>query len=471
MKTLLSRPFAALLAAQLTLSVVGAAVAQPAPSSQVSEEARKHFKAGVAFLQDPDGARYEDAYREFKEAYRISPSWKILGNLGLASLKLERNAEAIDAYEKYLAQGGKEIESNERAQVERDLSALKAASATVTVQVTGTTGDVSITDQRSRSTGGAIQNFYTVTAGKPLTLKVQAGHHAFVAKSGDREAKREVDLTSDKPTELTFALDAPKTAAPPPPAAPPPATDTHPPPAEPRSSPLRTAGFVAIGVGGAAIVGGVITGLMAKGKQSDLESACPDKSHCPTANQSTADSAKSLATITNVLFIGGGVLAAGGGGLVIVGKPSEEASARRLVVSPGGPAAFGLTAAGTFLQHTYESTAKTPRTPRTPGTEAGGSHSPALLSVLSSGVLGVLAVQFSRRSSLAFVVERHVHGLHLQERVEAFGAEFAAHARLLVATERRGEVERIPVDGERARLDAPGDREAVGVVFRPDRAR
>lgn len=349
MKTL-SRTFAALLAAQLTLGAASSAVAQPAASSQVSEEARKHFKAGVAFLQDPDGARYEDAYREFKEAYRVSPSWKILGNLGLASLKLERNAEAIDAYEKYLAQGGKEIEAGERAQVERDLNALKAASATVTLQITGATGDVSVTDQRSRSTGGAIQNFYTVAAGKSLTLKVQAGHHTFVAKTGDREAKREVDLTSDKPTDLSFALDAtaPKAA----PAAPPPpvTTEPRPAPAEPRSSPLRTAGFVAVGVGGAAIIGGVVTGLMAKGKQSDLEGACPDKSHCPTSNQSTADSAKSLATITNVLWIGGAVLAAGGVGLIVVGKPVDsEPAARRVVVAPGGPGVFGITAAGSFL--------------------------------------------------------------------------------------------------------------------------
>ena len=104
-----------------------------------------------------------------------------------------------------------------------------------------------------------------------------------------------------------------------------------------------------MGVGGAAIIGGVVTGLLAKRKQSDLEGACPDKSHCPTANQRTADSAKSLATITNVLWIGGAVLAAGGAGLIVVGKPADtEAGARRVVVAPGGPGLIGITAAGSF---------------------------------------------------------------------------------------------------------------------------
>ncbi len=67
---------------------------------EISERARGHFTAGVNLLQDPDGARYEEAYREFKAAYAESPSWKILGNLGLASMKLERDGEAIEAYQK-----------------------------------------------------------------------------------------------------------------------------------------------------------------------------------------------------------------------------------------------------------------------------------------------------------------------------------------------------------------------------------
>src|SRR5690348_16782755 len=83
---------------------------------QITEAARQHFKAGVNFMQDPDGARYEEAYREFTAAYAASPSWKILGNLGIAAMKLERDGEAIDAMEKYLMEGGKELPTDERDQ-------------------------------------------------------------------------------------------------------------------------------------------------------------------------------------------------------------------------------------------------------------------------------------------------------------------------------------------------------------------
>src|SRR5262245_18752054 len=86
------------------------AQAARADEVQISDKARDHFRAGVNFLQDPDGARYEEAYREFKTAYADSPSWKILGNLGLAAMKLERDGEAIEAYQKYLSEGGTQVD-------------------------------------------------------------------------------------------------------------------------------------------------------------------------------------------------------------------------------------------------------------------------------------------------------------------------------------------------------------------------
>src|SRR3954465_11344987 len=54
--------------------------------SGISEEARTHFAAGVALLQDPEGEKVEDAYREFQKAYEIAGSPKILGNLGFCAM-------------------------------------------------------------------------------------------------------------------------------------------------------------------------------------------------------------------------------------------------------------------------------------------------------------------------------------------------------------------------------------------------
>src|SRR5258706_16405608 len=60
-----------------------------------SPEAREQFNVGVSLLQDPDGANYEEAFKAFLRAYTATPSWKILGNLGLSALKIERFVDGI----------------------------------------------------------------------------------------------------------------------------------------------------------------------------------------------------------------------------------------------------------------------------------------------------------------------------------------------------------------------------------------
>ena len=105
--------FRAYLAGLLLCGAVTSASPARAADVKISDNARKHFNAGVALLRDPDGARYEEAYGEFKVAYEASPSWKILGNLGIAAMKLERDGEAIDAFSRYLAEGKKDIDAGE----------------------------------------------------------------------------------------------------------------------------------------------------------------------------------------------------------------------------------------------------------------------------------------------------------------------------------------------------------------------
>ena len=66
------------------------------PSSDALQNARAHFSAGVNLLRDPAKPRYEEAYREFKTAYALSPAAQILGNLGLWAPILDRYSEALD---------------------------------------------------------------------------------------------------------------------------------------------------------------------------------------------------------------------------------------------------------------------------------------------------------------------------------------------------------------------------------------
>ena len=98
----------------------------------------------------------------------------------------------------------------------------------------------------------------------------------------------------------------------------------------------RTAGWVLIGVGGAALIGSGITFLIRSGAKSDLESACPgyESGTCPASSRGAVtdatDTGSTMSTLTSVLFPVGLVGIAAGVGLVIWGHNSKE---------PGAPAA------------------------------------------------------------------------------------------------------------------------------------
>ena len=53
-------------------AILALAPAARAADTPITPEARMHFAAGVALLQDPKAPRYEEAYREFKAAYEAA---------------------------------------------------------------------------------------------------------------------------------------------------------------------------------------------------------------------------------------------------------------------------------------------------------------------------------------------------------------------------------------------------------------
>lgn len=322
----------------------------PAVEQEPSPEARKYFQIGVELLQDPDGARYEEAFKSFRHAYDLSPSWKMLGNLGLSALKLERDTEAIEAYERYLAAGGSQIDPAEKQQVQRDLDVMKGSTGSVTLRVKGGAA-ATIDDTRQRSVGGPVLNSYQLAPGGALTLRLVAGHHSIAATAGDQHASVELDVTSDTKLEQELELAAPAAAVPTPSPAPPAPIAPAPTPTKPSGSSVQTAGLIVGGVGVAALVGGAVTGIIGLGKKSSLNDKCPDhvcayhSSAEQSSLQSDKDSLKTYGTATTALLLGGGVLAATGVTLFVVGSPKKEQVSFTSTFGPFG-AAFG--ARGSF---------------------------------------------------------------------------------------------------------------------------
>jgi hypothetical protein len=241
----------------------GLADARPADAQEVTNDARMHFSAGVNLLRDPGKPRYEEAYREFKTAYAIAPVTQILGNLALCAMMLERDAEAIDAYEKYL-KGMLEIDPKDREQIERDLSTLKVGVARV--NVSSNVKGVTIVDQRIRTQEDPVTNVYG-PVDAPLALGIRRGHHVMTARApGKPEQVWEFEAVAGEMPAHVFEF--PEEQAPPVPAVP--IVRIEPPPPE---RPIPRSFWYAAGATGVLGVATVVTGLFAVNARSDFEAA------------------------------------------------------------------------------------------------------------------------------------------------------------------------------------------------------
>jgi len=300
-------------------------------ASAVSKEAQDHFKAGVSFLQDPDGARYEEAYREFKAAYAASPSWKILGNLGIAAMKLERDGEAIEAFRKYLAEGGSELDADELAQVQRDLATLEASSATLDLTLPD---GATLLDERFPASGAAVQNSYG--PGPSIKVGVHPGRHRLTAKLEDKSsAAWEVELQPKEAKQHTFTFADGKVDVG--------VTTT---PAESGGNPLRVASYVGFGVGVLGVAVGTIFGLKAQDHYKQGNALCPDSGTCTLSSTDAqrrtqfgkdGDSAKTLSIVG---FVAGGVGLAAGVTLFVISSPKKEEPSN--VSAYFGPSELGV---------------------------------------------------------------------------------------------------------------------------------
>jgi len=266
-------------------------------------------------LQDPDGARYEDAYREFESAYAASNSPKILGNIGYCALKLERDGEAIAAYTRYLKEVP-EIDPVEATQIGRDVDTLRAGLVRVVVAVD--TPNATVIDKRLPIRGESITNLYGPVNGK-IELGLRPGHHIIEVKS----ATETLDIWDfDAKPAATLSR-----------------TVSHKPSEEPqRRAPTRVLPWIIAGVGGATLAAGGIFGALTLGKVNTIESHCPN-SQCPSsyALGPAQDDAHRFIRITDALLIGGAALTAAGLGLLVFSGGPE--APRRPTVGASPPAA------------------------------------------------------------------------------------------------------------------------------------
>lgn len=299
-----------------------------APTEEELATARMHFANGVELVQS-NPPNYQDAFRQFQLAYeKTHGSWKVMGNLGLCALKLERDGEALAYYQGYLQQGGDEINPDERAHIEREMLLIQGNMATI--EITTSEPDVRLAVSRQGSSVPVQiyeqEDSFSELGLRAGTLKITATN----AAGKTLEWQKTVAAGETVAHEFDFAAKEP---VPPAEAAGPtvPARDSS--AASSKMSGLRISGIVSAGVGVAALGGGAVLGALSQSKETKARDECINDI-CRQATKDDFDSAKTMATVANVLFISGGVLAAAGITLIIVGKNEPESAETAALVLP-----------------------------------------------------------------------------------------------------------------------------------------
>lgn len=318
------------LAAGLICALASTALAEV----EISDEARQRFRIGVSLLQDPEGPRYEEAYREFTEAYAASPSWKILGNLGLCAMKLERDGEAIEAYSKYLAEGGDQIDEDEREQIQTDLDALRAGLVTFTLSVS--VPGALLIDERVPNRGNSVINHYGPLTDGTVTFGGHAGLHRIRARlAGYEDAVWEINARAG--TQHTHLFDLVPTRK---------GEQTTTQPGDTGIRPVPTSVYIGLAATGVFAAGAAVTGALAVSKGSAYDDANDGTN--PGHADDLRSSTQTMNLATDVL-LGATLVSAGITAYLYFTRPTVATRSARLEWTPVlAPGAGLMSVSGSF---------------------------------------------------------------------------------------------------------------------------
>lgn len=269
------------------------------------ESARAHFKLGVDFYRERN---YRAALIEFQRAYADAPHYKLLYNLGQASLELQEYASAIDYLTDYLKEGGAEIAPERAAEVEQSIRYLESRIAYVRIATNEPDAELYVDD--------------TSVGRSPLdkAVRVGAGRHKFSAvREGQPPVERKIDVAAGDETEVRLDFNKASEALASAPPSPIEATYEEP------GASTNTAAIVMAATTGALLIGAVtmtiVTGVAqqsyqeellvqtTKGKLDDLRSDAETKALVTDVLWGVTAAS---AVVTTVLFVIGGSESGGG---------------------------------------------------------------------------------------------------------------------------------------------------------------
>jgi hypothetical protein len=326
------------------LGVLCASLVVSFASRSRAEDAPENIAAartlGIQGVQLADAGKCPEAIEKLQRAESLHHAPTILDRLGecqVAVGELVEGTENLNAVVREpLTANAPKVFHDAQDRAQKVLASATPRIAHLVIRITPADAKASV------AVGGKAVPDAMIGSDRPT----DPGSHEVTATAvGYKPASTTVTLAEGGHQDITLLLEKdPNAVAVVPPTPITPATQTGGPVAPPEPAPAhsKTPAYIALGIGGAGLVVGSITGALAFGKASD----CPNKT-CKT--QSDLDGAKSMATVSTISFGVGIVGMAVGTIMLLTGNKTEAAPAqatsrraRKLAVEPW----FGVNTAG-----------------------------------------------------------------------------------------------------------------------------
>lgn len=181
-------------AAVLSVSALSStAFAQPADTVTESQ----HYEKGVGFFR---AGAFDAAVIEFEAAYKAGGNFKHLYNIGVCRQELKDFPAALDAYTKYIAEGGASIEAKRKEEVNEQIAQLKGLVRHVNLQTHAPAGtEVFVDDVKI---GVVPLAPFSVKVGQrkiSMTFGSQVATKVLPIASGTTDTVVELDFTEAAP--------------------------------------------------------------------------------------------------------------------------------------------------------------------------------------------------------------------------------------------------------------------------------
>jgi hypothetical protein len=317
---------AALIAGLCTYFFTGAAAADPpaahsdgaaaAPQSSAPdlEKARAHFLQGVQFYNAGD---FKLSLIEFRRSYEISKNYRILYNIGQVNQQLGNYTNALLALERYLREGGDEVEDARRSEIIANTAQLRKRVAHIRVICNVPAPEI------------LVDGFPVEAPAATSTLTVDPGDHRLdLRKAGYQPGSTVVALAAGDTSEVRLNL-----------VRIPQGTRLTPAPSVPQARRNTTWLWIGWTTTAATAVAAGITGVLATTQASELADLRNSSWSTQAQRDSVGNRAKNFALTSDILA--GAAVLAGVGSLYLTLQPGSEPEQRqtpvtRVALSPSG---------------------------------------------------------------------------------------------------------------------------------------